>query len=96
MSSITGTFEEFCLKFQNTFCAKHFSVAVSWNYVIVSTLSLEGTPSLWNTFESASFALDTENVVKISNGVCIHFTTKLKKSKVQNWVDTDIFKQHFR
>ena len=88
--------KNFTWDFQNTFFAEHISVAASWNYIIVSTLSYRGTPKLWNTFESASFTLDTKSVVKINCDVPIHFATKLKKHKLQNWVNADIFKQHLR
>ena len=71
-------------------------MAASWNYIIVIKLSFRGTPRLWNTFESASFTLDTKSVVKINYAAPIHSITKLKKYKVQNWVNTDTFKQHFR
>ena len=87
--------KNFAWNFRNTFFAEHIWVAASWNYILVSTLSFRGTPRLWNTFESASFTLDNKSVVKINYDVR-HSATKLKKHKVQNWVNTDIFKQHFR
>ena len=98
MSSITGTFEEstFAWNLQNIFFSEHISVAASWNYVILSTLSFRGTPRFPNAFESASFMLDTKSVLKINYGVPKDSATKHKKHKVQNWVNTDIFNQHFR
>ena len=54
-------------------------------------MSYRGTPRLLNTFESASIKLDTKSVMKINYDVPIHSATKLKKHKVRNWVNTDIF-----
>ena len=96
MCSITGTFEDFSSNFQNTFFAEHISAVSSWNYIIVSMLSFRGCPRLWNTFEFAFFTLDTNSAVKINYDVLIHSATKFKKHKVQSWVNTDTFKQHFR
>ena len=76
---------------RTSFLQDTFSVAASWNYIIVSTLSYRGTPRLWNTFEFASVTLETKSVVKINYDAPIHSAKKLKKHKVQNWVNTDIF-----
>ena len=54
-------FKNFAWNFQNTFFAEHISVAASWNYIIVSTLSYRGTQRLLNSFESTSFMLDTKS-----------------------------------
>ena len=77
--------------FQNTFFVEHISVAVSWNYILVSTLPYRGSPRLWNTFESAYITLDAKIVVKINYEVPIHSATELKKHIVQNWVNKYIF-----
>ena len=96
MSSVTGTFEEFCSKFPEHLFEEHISVAVSSNYITVSALSFRGTPRLWNAFESVSFTLGTKSVLKINYDVRIHSGKKLKKHKVQNWINTGIFKHYFR
>ena len=98
MSSITGSFEELCLKFpEHYFRRTHFSgcfLKLYYSYHVVFQWYFKTSKYIWICF--CFFYLDTKSVVKINYGVPTHSATKLKKHKVQNWVNTDIFKHNFR
>ena len=98
ISSITDTFEEFYLRFpEHLFCRTHFSgcfLKLYYSYHVVFQWYFKTSKYIWICF--CFFYLDTKSVVKINYGVPTHSATKLKKHKVQNWVNTDIFKHNFR
>ena len=88
----------FCLRFpEHLFCWTHFSgcfLKLYYSYHVVFQWYFKTSKYIWICF--CFFYLDTKSVVKINYGVPTHSATKLKKHRVQNWVNTDIFKHNFR